>query len=276
MLNIGLLPDFNGIIEIACLTVAFYYVFYFLQGTRGAPMMAGLIMIFVILSAATRFLRLEALTWLLDRLSVYLAVALLVIFQPEIRHALAELGKQHIFGNLAVEPTLVDQIIQAVNLLANRRIGALIAIEQAIGTRTIQGTGVRMDSAVTPELLVSIFYPYAPLHDGGVIIAGNRIVAARCTFPLSQQPELSRMVGTRHRAAAGMSDETDAVVLVVSEENGFISVGHKGHLIQNLDEDQLRRFLSGLLLHPGKRVNRLVKISDWIAQVLKINRYKKK
>ena len=271
MLTAGIFPDINGIIEIICLAVAFYYVFYFLQGTRGAPMMAGLIMIYIILSAATRFYRLEALTWVLERLSVYLAVALMIIFQPEIRHALAELGKQHYFGNLARQPSLIDQIVQAVNLLANRRIGALIAIEQTIGTRTIQETGVKMDSAVTPELLVSIFFPHTPLHDGGVIIVNDRIVAARCTFPLSQQPDLSRMVGTRHRAAAGMSDETDAVVVVVSEESGFISVGHKGHLVQNLDDDQLRRFLSGVLLRPPKKTTRLTQFAEWTSQIMKIN-----
>lgn len=276
MLTTGIFPNFNGLVEILCLTLAFYYVFYFLQGTRGAPMMAGLIIIFIILNAVTRFFRLEALTWLLERLSVYLAVALLVIFQPEIRHALAELGKQHFFSSLVPEPSLVDRIVQAVNLLANRRIGALIAIEQSIGTRPIQETGVRMDSAVTPELLASIFYPHTPLHDGGVIISGNRIVAAKCTFPLSQQMDLSRMVGTRHRAAAGMSDETDAIVVVVSEESGFISVGHKGRLIQNLDDDQLRRFLSGILLRPVKQVNRLTKVTDWISHVMKVNKHGKK
>lgn len=276
MLTTSIFPDFNGIVEVLCLALAFYYVFYFLQGTRGAPMMAGLIMIFIILSAVTRFFRLEALTWLLERLSVYLAVALLIIFQPEIRHALAEMGKQHFFSSLVSEPSLVDRIVQAVNLLANRRIGALIAIEQSIGTRTIQENGVRMDSAVTPELLASIFYPHTPLHDGGVIISGNRIVAAKCIFPLSQQMDLSRMVGTRHRAAAGMSDETDAIVVVVSEESGFISVGHKGHLIQNLDDDQLRRFLSGILLRPVKQVNWLTKVTDWISRVMKVNKHGKK
>ncbi|MDO9542647.1 MAG: diadenylate cyclase CdaA [Kiritimatiellia bacterium] len=275
MLTTSIFPDFNGIVEILFLALAFYYVFYFLRGTRGAPMMAGLIIIFIISSTVTRFFRLEALTWLLERLSVYLAVALLVIFQPEIRHALAELGKQHFFSSLAREPSLVDRVIQTVKLLANRRIGALIAIEQSIGTRTIQETGVRMDSAVTPELLASLFYPHTPLHDGGVIISGNRIVAAKCTFPLSQQMDLSRMVGTRHRAAAGMSEETDAIVVVVSEESGFISVGHKGHLIQNLGDDQLRRFLSGILLRPVKRVNRLTKVTDWISHIMKVNKHGK-
>lgn len=276
MLTTGMFPDFNGLFEIVCLAMAFYYVFYFLQGTRGAPMMAGLILIFIILTAATRFFRLEALTWLLERLSVYLAVALLVIFQPEIRNALAELGKKQFFGNLARDPSLVDRIVQTVNLLADRRIGALIAVEQTIGTRPIQETGVKLDSAVTPELLASIFYPHTPLHDGGVIIAGNRIVAASCTFPLSQQPDLSSTVGTRHRAAAGMSDETDAIVVVVSEESGFISIGHKGHLIQNLDDDQLRRFLSGILLRPEKRPDRMTKIADWIGHVMKVNMHVKK
>lgn len=271
MLTASLIPDLNGLVEILCLAVAFYYIFYFLQGTRGAAMMAGLIVIFVVVIAATRFFRLEALAWLLERLSVYLAVALLVIFQPEIRHALAELGKRHFFGNLARDPSLVDQILQAVNLLANHRIGALIAVEQSIGTRPIQETGVKMDSAVTPDLLVSIFYPHTPLHDGGVIISGNRIVAARCTFPLSQQPELSRIAGTRHRAAVGMSEETDAISVVVSEESGFISVGHRGHLIQNLDEDQLRRLLSSVLLRPQKTPNRLNIMTDWISRFLKTN-----
>lgn len=275
MLPVGILPNFNGIVEIICLAAAFYYVFYFLQGTRGAPMMAGLITIFIILSAITRFFRLEALTWLLERLSVYLAVALLIIFQPEIRHALAEIGKRHFFGSLSHAPSLVDQIMQAVNLLANRRIGALIAIEQTIGTRPIQETGIKMDSTVTSELLASIFYPHTPLHDGGVIISGNRIVAARCTFPLSQQPDLNRTVGTRHRAAAGMSDETDAIVVVVSEESGFISVGHKGHLIQNLDEDQLRRFLSGILLQAPVQKSRLTIITDWINHAMKGGRHAK-
>ena len=269
MISAGILPDINGLVEIICLAAAFYYIFYFLQGTRGAPMMAGLITIFIVTSAATRFLRLEALTWLLERLSVYLAVALLIIFQPEIRHALAEIGKRHFFNSLSRTPSLVDHLLQAVNLLANRRIGALIAVEQSIGTRPIQETGVKMDSTVTPELLTSIFYPHTPLHDGGVIIAGNRIVAARCTFPLSQQPDLSITVGTRHRAAAGMSDETDAIVLVVSEESGNISVGHKGHLIQNLDEDQLRRFLTGLLLQVPVRSSRFAKMTEWINHLMK-------
>lgn len=245
-------PGLNGWIEILCLAVVFYYLFFFLKGTRGAPVLTGLVLLFIGLIMLTRLIHLDALNWLLGRFLVYLALAVLIIFQPEIRRGLAELGKRHLFGNTFSNETLVDQIVQATGYLALRKIGALIAIEQAIGTRPVQETGIKLDSAVTPELLAGIFSPHAPLHDGGVIIAANRIVAARCMFPLSEQDELGKALGTRHRAAVGLSDETDAVVIVVSEETGAISVSHDGRLIQNLDENHLRRFLSGLLLHARK------------------------
>ncbi|MDD5677678.1 MAG: diadenylate cyclase CdaA [Kiritimatiellae bacterium] len=245
-------PGLNGWIEILCLAVVFYYLFFFLKGTRGAPVLTGLVLLFIGIIVLTRLFHLDALSWLLGRFSVYLAIAVLIIFQPEIRRALAELGKKHLFGNALGDETLVDQIVQAAMYLAHRKIGALIAIEQAIGTRLVQETGIKLDSAVTPELLANVFSPHAPLHDGGVIIAGNRIVAARCLFPLSEQDEFSKTLGTRHRAAMGLSDETDAVVIVVSEETGMISVSHEGRLIQNLDGDRLRHFLSGLLLRERK------------------------
>ena len=245
-------PGLNGWIEILCLAVIFYYLFFFLKGTRGAPVLTGLVLLFIGLIVLTRLIHLDALNWLLGRFLVYLALAVLIIFQPEIRRALAELGKQHLFGNAFGNETMVDQIVQATGYLALRKIGALIAIEQAIGTRPVQETGIKLDSAVTPELLAGIFAPHAPLHDGGVIIAGNRMVAARCMFPLSEQDELGKALGTRHRAAVGLSNETDAVVIVVSEETGMISVSHDGRLIQNLDENNLRRFLSGLLLRARK------------------------
>ncbi len=261
-------PGLNGWIEILCLAIIFYYLFFFLKGTRGAPVLTGLVLLFIGLIVLTRLIHLDALNWLLGRFSVYLAVALLIIFQPEIRRALAELGKQHLFGNAFSNETMVDQIVQATGYLALRKIGALIAIEQAIGMRQVQETGIKLDSAVTPELLAGIFSPYAPLHDGGVIIAGNRIVAARCMFPLSEQDELGKALGTRHRAAVGLSDETDAVVIVVSEETGVISVSHDGRLIQNLDENHLRRFLSGLLLHARRTDHRGTRLKRHAQQVL--------
>lgn len=243
------IPDIYGGIEIACLALVFYYVFFFFRGTRVTPVLTGFVLVFVVLIALTRLLHLDALNWVLGRFSVYLAVVFLVVFQPEIRWALGELGKRHLFGNAVSDETLVDNLVQAVTLLMKRRIGALIAVERDIGTRPIQETGVMLDSMVSPELLASIFYPYTPLHDGGVIISGNRIVAARCMFPLTQRSELGkRTVGTRHRAAIGLADETDAVVVVVSEETGMVSVSHDGHLIQDLDLAELKKVLSDLIL----------------------------
>lgn len=243
------IPGIYGWIEIACLAIVFYYVLYFFRGTRVTPVLTGFVLVFIVLMAVTRFFHLDALNWVLGRFSVYLAVAFLVIFQPEIRWALGELGKRHFFGNAVNDQTLVDNLVQAVTLLMKRRIGALIAVERNIGTRPVQETGVMVDSAVSPELLASIFYPYTPLHDGGVIISGNRIVAARCMFPLSQRNEFGKTIGTRHRAAIGLTDETDAVVVVVSEETGMISVSHEGRLIQDLGPEELRRVLSDLLIN---------------------------
>ncbi len=245
------LPDLNGWIEMLCLAVLFYYLFAFLKGTRGAPVLSGLALLFIGVIALTRVFHLNALNWLLSRFSVYLAVAVIVIFQPEIRHALAEIGKRHLFGNGLGRDTLADRVVQAVGYLARRRIGALIAIEQSIGTRLVQETGVRLDCAVTPELLAGLFAPNAPLHDGGVIIAGDRIVAARCLFPLSPDRAFNRALGMRHRAAVGLSEETDAIVLVVSEESGTIAVAHNGRLTQQLDEDRVRGLLAPLLAPPA-------------------------
>jgi diadenylate cyclase len=192
-------------------------------------------------------LHIYALNWLLGRFSVYLAVAMLVIFQPEIRRALAELGRQPLFTPPTESRGFVDSIVDAVMLLAERRIGALIAIERTESTRAIQETGVKLDARVNADLLASLFFPHTPLHDGGVIVSGNRIVAAGCLFPLCQRPELSRGLGTRHRAAMGLTEESDAIAVVVSEETGTVSISTRGRLSRDFDEERLRRFLSAVL-----------------------------
>jgi diadenylate cyclase len=247
-LLIGLsLPSAKGAFELLLIAVAFYYIMLFFYGTRGAQVLSGLVVLVVIMLVLTYLFRLDTLTWILQRFSVYLAVALLIIFQPEIRRALAELGKQHHVFSSATERPVLDDIVKTVGMLAERKIGALIAVEREMSTKAVEETGTPIDSLVTPELLSSIFYPHTPLHDGGVIIREDRIVAAGCLFPLSQREELSKSLGTRHRAAIGLSEETDALVLVVSEETGALSVAYKGRLRRAQDEQRLRRFLAAVL-----------------------------
>ncbi len=238
----------NAGLQIVILAVVYYYIFLFFKGTRGAQVLIGLILLLAILVGVTQAFHLGALNYLLRRFSVYLSIALLVIFQPEIRRALAELGRQPSFATSTLRRNTIDHIVTATTLLAEHKLGALIAIERNIGTRTIQESGTKLDAAVVPELLASIFYPHTPLHDGGVIISGGRIMAAGCIFPLSHNIDLHKNLGTRHRAAIGLSEETDAVVVVVSEETGNISVSYRGRLSRGLDEERLRRFLTALII----------------------------
>lgn len=243
ILSIG----WGGLFEIFALTFVFYYIFLFLHGTRGAQVLAGMLVLIACLLGLTYVLDLTELNWLLRKVSVYIAVAFIVIFQPEIRRALAELGRQPVFTPNTDKRSIIDNIVQAVSHLSDHKVGALIAIEREIGIRSIRESGIKIDAPVIPELLASIFFPHTPLHDGGVIIQGNRIMAASCVFPLSQRLELHKSLGTRHRAAVGLSDETDAVVIIVSEETGTISVSYRGRLSRGLDGERLKRFLTSLL-----------------------------
>lgn len=264
-MNRILLPGFTGFLEILVLAVVFYYILTFFQGTRGAQVLSGLTVLFILLLVLTHAFRLDTLNWLLQRFTVYLAVAFLVIFQPEIRRALAQLGRRHMFTSEAGDRSLVETLTRGVGMLAEGKIGALIAVERGVGTLPVQETGTPMDSQVTPELLVTIFYPNTPLHDGGVIIRDGRLVAAGCVFPLSQKAELSKSLGTRHRAAIGLTEESDAVVIVVSEETGAVSVAYKGRLRRGLEGERLERILSAVL-RGSKRVgaepSRLRRLAD--------------
>lgn len=242
----------GGVVQILILACVFYYVFLFFRGTRGAQVLVGLILSLVILILLTQFFKLDALEWVLRKVPLYLATGLLVIFQPEIRRALAELGKQPVFTTSTENRNRIDYIVEAMTTLSEHKIGALVAVEREIGTRTMQEDGIKLDAPLVPELLASIFYPHTPLHDGGVIIKGNRIMAARCQFPLSHNTDLQKTLGMRHRAAVGMSEETDAVVIIVSEETGAMSVSYHGRLSRALDGERLKRFLSALLLRGRK------------------------
>ncbi len=242
-----------GLIEILILAAAYYAVYHFFRGTRSVQVLTGLILVLLFLFVGTHVLHLDVLNWILSKLTVYLAIAVLIIFHPEIRGALAELGRSHVFTVTDTQQATIDQLVMAVSLLAQRRIGALIAVEREIGTRAVQETGVKLDSKVVADLIASIFFPPGPLHDGGVIISGDRIVAASCLFPLSQRAGLDKSLGTRHRAALGLTEETDAVVLVVSEETGTVSLSYRGRLSRDVDPERLRRFLRRVLTHGAKK-----------------------
>lgn len=242
------LPDALGWLEIFILAALLYYIFRLFKGTRGSSILSGLIILFLALYAITSLSHLDVLNWILTKLMLYITLAIVVIFQPEIRRVLARLGRQPWRNNgMVTQKSLVEPLMQCVKLLSNRKIGALIAIEREIGTRAIQDTGTKMNSSVSAELLSTIFFPHTPLHDGGVIISGDRICAAGCLFPLSQKEELSKTLGTRHRAAIGITEETDAIVVVVSEETGAVSIAYNGRLRRGLDDERLRRVLSSML-----------------------------
>ena len=245
-LNSILWPGPKGVLEILVMAVALYYLMLFFQGTRGAQVLYGFALLLITLMVITYVFDLGTLTWLLQRFSVYLAVAFLVIFQPEIRRALAEIGRRHIFATQE-ERTLVDRLVKSAMTMAEGKIGAIMAIEREVALKAVQDAGTPVDAELTPELLASIFYPHTPLHDGGVIIQGDRIAAAGCLFPLSQREGLARTLGTRHRAAIGLTEETDAVVIVISEETGAISLAYRGKLRRGLDEERLRRILGSVL-----------------------------
>ncbi|MBN2685614.1 MAG: diadenylate cyclase CdaA [Pontiellaceae bacterium] len=241
------IPKLAGWVEILILTAMIYIVFRLIKGTRGSAILSGFVTLFIFLFAITTLIHLDVLNWLLSKLMFYASLAVVVIFQPEIRRVLAQLGRQPWRNNgMTSQKSLVEPIMQAVQLLSKRKIGALIAIEREIGTRTIQDSGTRMNSLMSAELLATIFFPHTPLHDGGVIISGERICAAGCLFPLSQKEEQSKL-GTRHRAAIGITEETDAIVVVVSEETGAISIAYNGRIRRGLDAERLRRTLSSML-----------------------------
>ncbi len=243
------LPNVLGWIEIFILAAMLYFIFRLFKGTRGAAILTGLIILFGALYTITSLSHLDVLNWLLSRLMLYISLAIVVIFQPEIRRVLAKLGRQPIWrtNGITSQKALVEPVMQTVRILSKRKIGALIAIEREIGTRAIQDTGTRLNSVVSSELLSTIFFPHTPLHDGGVIISGDRICAAGCLFPLSQKEEPSRTLGTRHRAAIGVTEETDAIVVVISEETGAVSIAYNGKLRRGVEEERLKRILSSML-----------------------------
>ena len=239
--------------EILILTVGIYYVFRFVRGTRGAPVVTGFLVVFLTSIIVTRLLGLEVLQWILGAFSAFLAVAVVVIFQPELRRMLAELGNLPLFATAGEQRENIEVIIQTCERLADVKIGALIAVEQSIQLQEAVESGIPIDCEATPEMLETIFFPNNAIHDGGVIIKGDRIAYAACIFPLTQRQDLSKSLGTRHRAAIGLSEETDAIVVAVSEETGAVSYAYKGQFVKGVTLEALRAFLTSVLVSHAKR-----------------------
>ena len=236
-----------GIIDIVAVAFIIYQFLALIKGTRAALMLVGV----AALALAFYFSRLgelSTLNWLLSILLPYAVFALIVVFAPEIRQALARLGRQLSFSRTsAAEADAYDDIVLAANLFSQNQTGALIVIEREIGLRTYVESGVPLDARLSYDLLATIFRPSAPLHDGAVIVQRDRIAAAACFLPLSMNPVLSTQLGTRHRAGIGVTEETDAIAVIVSEETGAISVAVGGKIERDLTIEQLRDRLGALL-----------------------------
>lgn len=231
------------ILEIALLWYFIYMALIFIKGTRTEQLLKGLIIIGIIF-VITQQLRLEAIDWLLTRLFPISVIALLIIFQPELRRGLARLGQLGVYQE---DIEAIEEISKAIIELSRRKIGALIAIEREVGLKTYIETGTIVDSKVSAELIISIFMPTGPLHDGAIIIQRDRVVAAGCLLPLTTEERgLSKSLGTRHRAAVGLSEETDAICIVASEETGAVSLSVRGKLTTNLDRDSLAAVLQNI------------------------------
>ncbi len=235
------------LLEILILTVVIYKTLYYLRGARGSSVLAGLIILLVVLTMLSIQFKLDVISWLLKGLWGTLGAAIVIIFQPELRRAFAQLGSYRFFqGQRRRE--VIGELVSAAGNMARRKCGALMVVERRIGLQNLVDDSVRLDIKVNAMVLESIFYPNSPLHDGAVIIRDGRIVAARAILPLTRAENISRRLGTRHRAALGISEDTDAVTIVVSEETGAISIACRGVLHRDLAIGELENYLEKLII----------------------------
>lgn len=238
----------RDLIDILLVAFLVYRLLLLIKGTGSIHMTIGLVLL-VFFYYLTRLAQLETVNWILTNLFTYVVIALIVIYSPEIRRALSQFGRNPFIRRFAApSPAEVrEEIVLASTTLATKRIGGLIVVEGQIGLKNYIETGIRLDALLSYDLLVTIFSPYTPLHDGAVIIQGNRIAAAACFLPLTLDPHLSKDLGTRHRAAIGITEETDAVAVVISEETGVISAMVGGKMIRNLNAESLDQILARAL-----------------------------
>lgn len=235
------------LLDIALLSVLFYYLFLIIRGTKSVQLLKGLIILFLA-TFLSRMLDLRTLNWILEKVLAFGALALLVIFHPELRNALVKIGGSGSFEKTAgLSKEKVDEIVRAIFQLAKERHGALIALEGKVGLAEYVPSGKVINGEISRELLLSIFNPTSPLHDGAVIIAQNKILAAGCILPLSEKMTFNPLVGTRHRAGLGLSEQTDSLVLIVSEEKGFVSSARNGSISYNISVEETTGMLNEAL-----------------------------
>ncbi len=260
----------TSVLDILLVAALIYGASMLARGTQAVSLLRGTLLVFLFIGLLTSVFQLVALRWLLDQIITGAIIAIPVIFQPELRRALTRLGGARFFINRQETRTaqqhVIEQICAATERLAERRHGALIVLERSVSLEEYINTGVRLDSEVTPQLLLTIFWPKTELHDGAAILTGDTIAAAACVLPLSSGHRISeRKLGTRHRAALGISEVSDAICVVVSEETGQISVTNGGRMIRRLDSNRLRTILSAF--YEDQRRPARSKWQDWVRAV---------
>ena len=237
------------VVDILAVSVLIYEALKLIRGTRAVQMAAGSMLVLAIFYLS-QLAPLQTLNWLIRNALVYVAFAAIVIFQSDIRRALAHLGQAPFFRYLTRSQTTdetIEEVVVAATMLSQQRVGAIIALERQIGLRNYIESGIPLDATLTYDLLLTIFKPGSPLHDGAVILQEGRVAAAACFLPLTVNPRLSRELGTRHRAAIGLTEESDAAAVVVSEETGKISIALDGAIERGLTPEELRERLRGLI-----------------------------
>jgi diadenylate cyclase len=243
--------DWRDIIDIIIITYVFYRLILIIRGTRAEQLVKGLILLLLAMVISDQA-GLDTLHWTLRQTMTVGLIAIPIVFQPELRRALEHLGRGKFFKSAYWNwssqgfNNMLDELTKAIPVLVKKKIGALIVLERSTGLKEWVDTGIPVEGVVTAELIVNIFFPRSPLHDGAVIIQGNQIVAAGCYLPLTEDPNLSKELGTRHRAAIGITEQSDAVAIIVSEETGTVSIAHDGVLTRYLDEKKLRLMLADL------------------------------
>jgi diadenylate cyclase len=252
-------------VEILVISIVVYYAWKLLRGTRGARVMSGLLILMLVLSLLAIVFKLTVVVEILRFFSASFVMVLVVIFQPELRRMLAELGSQRYQSAGHQQSEVIEEVVNALEVLQRERFGALIAFEREVVFQAGRDSGTDIDAKVTEDLLATIFYPRTPLHDGGVLIHNDRIVTAAAIFPVTQQEGLHRTLGLRHRSALGLSEETDAVIVVLSEETGQISIAFEGRLERLANFDLLRARLTEILLGSKKKPNETPKPPEALA-----------